>query len=151
MIHTVYLYTLVVELPCYSCLSMEGNRQNGDEIQRLAQQLKTLTDQISDIQSRITGNDIASQAADTSPDDQDQQRRRHMEAHISAAQAIFADASVYNQSIAGIMVGHSSDVADLTDTFGSVIGLNDDQKHRTRQWLLREDMIDGMYHSPYCG
>lgn len=144
----IYMLVVSTKLTCCSCLSIEGNQRNGESSARLEQQLNTLTDQISDVQDRIAEINIVPQAEDDILlDDQDQQqRRRHMEAHVLAGKAIFADASIYKESIAGTLVGDSADVADLAATFGSVVGLSNDQKDRIRQWMPREDMIDGMAH-----
>jgi hypothetical protein len=140
-----------MELAFYSCLSIEGNQRHGDASARLEQQLKTLTDQISDVQAKVAEIIITPQAGDdTWLDGSDQQqRRRHMDAHVTAAKAFFSDASIYNESIAGTLVGDTADVADLAATFGSIIGLNDDQKNRIREWIPHEEMIDGIMRLPY--
>lgn len=68
------------------------------------------------------------------------------DAHVLAAKAIFSDASVYNESTAGTVMGDPTDAADLATTFGSVVGLNDDQKDSIRQWIPDEHTFDCMEH-----
>ncbi|QDS69881.1 hypothetical protein FKW77_000620 [Venturia effusa] len=126
------------------CLSIEGNQRNGESSARLERQVQVLAGQISDMQRQIANVNFAPQAsADLPLDDQERQQRcRHMEAHISAARTMFSDASVYNESIAGTVIGDSADVADLAATFGSVVGLSNDQTNRIRQWMPRAETFD---------
>jgi hypothetical protein len=69
---------------------------------------------------------------------------QHIEDCIQSAKAIFSNASIYNGSISGTVVGNSNDVAGMTGKFGSVLGLNADQRNRVNQWLPGEWVKEGM-------
>jgi glutaredoxin 2 len=75
-------------------------------------------------------------------DEQDiKHQKEHIEDCIQSAKTVFSNASSYNGSI----LGDSADVADMTGNFGSVLGLNDDQRQRVRKWIPGKALNDGMF------
>ena len=99
------------------------------------------------MQSKVTEtNDIQIFDGETLTSDNqgNQQQIHHMKQYINSAKTILSDASVYAGSVSGTVVGHPVDVANMADTFGSVLGLDDDRRQRIAQWLPGEPAIEGM-------
>jgi hypothetical protein len=126
------------------CLSVDGSKQAVNIGSGLSQQLENLAAQITDVQEKMLElKDIQTEASKTLiVDEQDiKHQKEHMENCIKSAKTVFSDASSYNGSI----LGDSADVAGMAGEFGSVLGLNDDQRQRVKQWIPGEAPNEGMF------
>lgn len=73
-----------------------------------------------------------------------EEQTQHMKEYISTAETIFSNASVYTGSVSGTVIGNRTDVANLTSTFGSVLGIDDDYRRRINQWVPGEGILEGL-------
>lgn len=131
------------------CLSVDGNKQVETLGEGLGEQLAALAVQITDVQTKVSeinekGNDVDEETLVIAEPELNKQHVQHIEEYIASAKTILSNATVYNESISGTVVGNSDDVADMTGKFGSVLGLNDDQRNRVNQWLPGEPEKNGM-------
>ncbi|KAK0122757.1 hypothetical protein ONS96_009792 [Cadophora gregata f. sp. sojae] len=121
------------------CLSIDGNNQVDILGDRLGQQLEDLAVQITDIQVKVSkSNQDLSGGTTAAEDINGKSHMKHIEEHIQTAEIILSNASAYSKSVSATVVGHGADVANLTGAFGSVLGMDDVQRHRVKDWLPRE-------------
>ena len=130
------------------CLSIDGNNQVEFLGDRLEKQLSSLAAQIADVQKKVSeANEETNLDGETVV--LDAQQNQHMQECIRTAEVIFTNASVYAGTVAGTAVGDSADVGGLTGIFGSVLGINDDQRERINKWVPGEGLAEGMCHKSF--
>lgn len=111
---------------------------------KLGQQLENLAAQITDMQNKVLETNQGLRGNTIVADELDEKNHiKHMEEYIQTAEVIFSNASIYSESVAGTVVGHSTDVANLVEKFGSVLGMNDTQRRQVNEWLPGEKIPKG--------
>lgn len=130
----------------YRCLLIDGNKQFEALSAGLNHQLASLAAQITDAERKVSdtfdnpmqnGSSLVIDTLET------KQHVQHIEEYIQSAKTVYSNASVYAGSTSGAIVGDSFDMANMSETFGSVLGLSDDQRNRVNQWLPGKDANQG--------
>jgi hypothetical protein len=138
------------------CITVEGNKQAERIGAKLSRQLTTIAVQMTDLQIKVSASKYQSTEVNTETEldiitliggeQENKQQTQHMEQYLSTVNVIYANATEYNGSVAGTVIGDETDVADITETFGSDHGLDDDQRLRVHEWRRHsEHLSEGMY------
>lgn len=125
------------------CLSLDGNKQVEFLGAVLTRQLSALAAQIAGVEQKLS-NPVTNLASMNQSWLNGKEESRNMREHVRRAEAIFSSASEYAESISSTVIGDAADIADLNDVFGSVLGIDDEQKRRIHQWIPTGDVLTGM-------